>query len=110
MKLIDLDPRFVGAGGPGVSNADGTPVPERHGVGLSFKCPCGKHDEYDRVFVTFENPLDGGPAFRSTPSIPTWKRTGDTFETLTLEPSILRKDPAGCGWHGWVKNGEVLTC
>lgn len=34
-----------------------------------------------------------------------WKRTGETFETLTLEPSIMQ--PRGC-WHGHIKNGEVL--
>ena len=42
---------------------------------------------------------------------PTWQRTGDTFETLTLHPSILRSpQKGGCGWHGWVTNGEVRSC
>jgi hypothetical protein len=38
-----------------------------------------------------------------------WTRTGEDFETLTLTPSI-HSDPAkgGCGWHGFITNGEVL--
>ncbi len=108
MKLRDLDARFVGAGGDGVFNADGTPAKERHGVGLSFKCPCGgEHHEYDQVFVAFANPLDGGPPFGNGPK---WQRTGDTIDDITLSPSIQRMDPGGCRWHGFVRNGATETC
>lgn len=112
MRLTDLEPQWVGAGGEGVSNADGTPAPERHGVGLSFKCPCGQHDEWDRVYVGFANPIDGGPAFES--GSPKWQRTGDTFETLQLSPSIQRHQIGkhGCTWHGYIGltiPGEVTT-
>ncbi len=110
MKLTDLNASFVGAGGPGVSNADGSPVEERHGVGVSFDCPCGCDSP---CFVCFTNPLDGKPAY--DPRV-TWERVGDTLETLTLTPSILRvkwKDQKGvehgCGWHGYITNGEVST-
>lgn len=138
-KLTDLQPRWVGAGGPGISQPSdrpcqvctpetasqcaachGTgkeyePAPARHGIGVSFLCPCPEHtaqrtgdDDHDfslRVFVPFTNPLDGGapPDPRTT-----WDREGDTFETLTLRPSILRsRDRGGCGWHGFVTSGEV---
>lgn len=105
-KLTDLDAKFVGAGGDGVFNADGSPAPRRTGVGLVFKCPCGApHDEYDRVFVAFANPLDGGPVLEA--SHPAWQRTGETIDTLTLQPSIQRMDPGGCKWHGYVTNGEA---
>ncbi len=106
-KLRDLDARFVGAGGSGVTNADGSPVPPRSGIGLSFKCPCGNHDEYDRVFVAFSNPLDGGPAIDYNGRVPTWDRIGDTIDTITLKPSIQRTDQGGCRWHGFVTNGEA---
>lgn len=33
-----------------------------------------------------------------------WRRSGDTFEGLTLAPSV-DASPAGC-WHGFVTNGE----
>lgn len=105
MKLTDLDPRWVGAGGDGVSDAQGRAVPERHGVGISFNCPCGCDS---RVFVHLRNPLDGGPSYANE-NQPTWEREGETFETLTLWPSIQRIYPRRC-WHGFVTKGEVTTC
>jgi len=117
MRLIDLDPRFVGAGGEGVTDKDGHPVPARHGVGLSFLCPCptctaqrtGDRDKdfHLRVFVDFANPLDGGPSYQPSERHQ-WQRMGETFETLTLTPSILSvAGKGGCGWH--VTNGEVIN-
>jgi len=114
--LIELDARFVGAGGEGVYNTapDGTlvPAPARHGVGVSFRCPCGTHprdDDYgtDRCMVLFNNPLDGGGKFDPTPESHYWDREGDTLETLTLTPSIQRV--GGCGWHGFIRNGATVN-
>ena len=103
MKLIDLNPRWVGAGGEGISDKDGNPVPARHGVGLGFDCPCGCKI---RGYVDFANPLDGGPPLRDAHH--QWQRTGEDFATLTLTPSILRsREKGGCGWHGFITNGEV---
>lgn len=119
MRLTDLSPRWYGAGGPGIYNADGTPAAVRTGIGIGFLCPCApcaakrtgdwEHDWYTRHFIPFTNPIDGGPPFQA--DRPLWQRTGDTFETLQLTPSIL-SDPAkgGCGWHGFIGNpipGEV---
>lgn len=104
MRLTDLNPRWVRAGGEGVSNADGSPVPQRTGVGMTFDCPCGCPD---RAYVAFANPLDGGPPHIS-PDQPTWQRTGETFEALTLTPSIQRV--GGCQWHGFITNGEAKAC
>jgi hypothetical protein len=99
-RLVDLHPVWVGAGGEGIRNADGSPAPARTGIGVSFDCPdgCGKH-----CFIPFENPLDGGPPIH--PVSAQWKRTGDTFETLTLRPSLQRL--GGCRWHGYITNGEA---
>ena len=108
MKLTDLNPSWVGTGGEGVfrTNEKGElePAHERHGVAISFDCPCGRRD-YDnghtpKICVNISPPLDGGVAFEHA-----WERTGDTFETLTLRPSIQRV--GGCAWHGFVTNGEV---
>jgi hypothetical protein len=96
MKLIELDPRWVGAGGEGISDRDGNPVPKREGIGVAFDCPCGCGSP---CFIPFSNPLDGGPPVHEA----TWTRTGETFETLTLTPSIKRVD--GCRWHGFITNG-----
>jgi hypothetical protein len=49
------------------------------------------------------NPLDGGPAIE--PDRPHWQRTGDTFDAMTLTPSIQRL--GGCRWHGYITNGEA---
>jgi hypothetical protein len=111
MRLIDLDPHWVGSGGEGISDAQGNPVPARHGVGVSFLCPCAActakrtgdpdQDFYLRHYIPLTNPLDGGPAVEK--SHPVWQRAGETFETLQLSPSIL-SDPEkdGCGWHGYI--------
>ncbi len=106
MRLTDLNPRWVGYGGEGTYNADMSPIPERHRIGVTFDCPCGTHGEdaqWERVGIEFTNPEDGQGPIRSDGH--TWEREGTTFETLTLKPSILRV--GGCGWHGWVTNGEV---
>jgi hypothetical protein len=104
VPLLDLDPRWVGAGGEGITDKNGDPVPARHGVGLGFNCPCGCAI---RGYVAFENPLDGGPPKIGT-NEPTWRRVGETFETLTLRPSIKRtREKGGCGWHGFITDGAV---
>lgn len=102
MKLTDLNPQFIGAGGEGITR-DGEPVPERRGIGITFNCPCGC-DEL--VFIPFRNPLDGGPPWDSDPRRALWDRTGEDVETLTLTPSIQRL--GGCRWHGWIRSGEVV--
>jgi len=102
MKLTDLNPRWIGR--------DGTFTPDASdgGCGVAFDCPgCRKHT----IAVHFDKPLDGGRA-RSTRS---WDRTGETFDTLTLTPSILESISNGAGaliecWHGFVTNGEIVTC
>jgi hypothetical protein len=33
-----------------------------------------------------------------------WQRTGNTFETLTLTPSI----DASPDWHGYVTSGQIV--
>lgn len=70
------------------------------GEGLSFDCPvCGpKH----RLQVFFSNPLDG----QSTASWQrqTWKRIGESFDALTIEPSIQYL----C-FHGWIEDGQVIN-
>lgn len=106
MRLADLNPGWVGAGGEGIWDRNGNPVPKRDGIGVSFDCPCGACGV--RGFVAFENPLDGGPPLHGERA--RWQRTGETFETLTLRPSILRShDKGGCGWHGFITNGEVRS-
>lgn len=108
MKLIELNPQWMGSGGEGVSQLDPTtgtyvPAPRHEGVGVLLDCPCGNRDESHQLYVPFDVALDG-----STSTERGWHRVGDTFDTLTLTPSIRRI--GGCGWHGFITNGEVISC
>lgn len=61
--------------------------------GLVYKCPgCG-----DPVFIT---------------SMPDSKPRWDIdYKVLTAKPSIIHdKEKGGCGWHGWLINGELKPC
>lgn len=82
MKLVDLDPSFfVGADG------------EKRA--LYFLCPCGCGA---RVGVSLKPKNPNG-----------WTMTGETFETLSLVPSV--RVTGGCPnrWHGFITGGQVLT-
>lgn len=84
-------------------------------MGLAFECPV--HRGACMLGVDFLNPVDGGPPTTRTRvrrdgrSVPVykWRRTGDSFDTLTLAPSIhvLEHDGGPTHWHGWIRNGEV---
>lgn len=113
MRLTDLDPRWWG---------DGT---ERR-LGVSFACPhCHLTPQPVRLGIAFANPQDGGPPSpvvtrtmpreirdhlheRRTFDVPPgclWQRTGETFDTLTLTPSV---DASASGhWHGFVTAGDI---
>jgi hypothetical protein len=94
-KLAELDPRWIKA-----TNPDCGGRPGAHGMGLSFLSPL---DTGLRINIWFANPLDGGPPI-SDPDMPChlWQRTGETFDTLTLTPSI----DASPDWHGFITSGE----
>jgi hypothetical protein len=104
LKLTDLHPEWVGTGGEGITDTDGQPVPHREAVAISFDCPkCGPDHP---CLIPLFNPLDGGPPAMANGGH-TWTRTGDTFENLTLAPSIQRV--GGCNWHGFIQNGDIIN-
>jgi hypothetical protein len=114
MKLSALDPSFIGGYKVENGHVMYCQLPSVDGAqGILFWCPeCGKH----AILCWFTNP-------RSAPRVPDdasprpgrWSFSGDTFDTLTLSPSvdISRIDddnpahPGRCYWHGWVQNGEA---
>lgn len=62
--------------------------PENKPVGIHFMCPgCGAVISIEIGKVS-----------------PKW---AINFETLTATPSILHTKPDGCGWHGYLTNGEL---
>lgn len=101
MRLLELDPHWM------KGYFDG---PERHGMGITFDCPHCPAGKRTRLGVAFVNPVDGGAPMPLDPTGKNgwrflWRRTGDTFETLTLTPSI---DASAQGhWHGFISNGDV---
>jgi hypothetical protein len=108
MRLADLNPEFVYTKPRGWGS-------RRVGVGVAFDCPCGRREHRDshgdsdrRVYVPFANHLGGLPGQSDRYNV-VWQRTGETFDTLTLEPSIHRSVVyGGCGWHGFIRDGEVV--
>lgn len=107
MKLTELKPRWTGY-------ASNDKRDEQIINGLTFLCPhCGLQTG-QRLGVLFHPPIDEGGWLAKGVTIfhgaVEWTRTGDTFETLTLSPSINtmqnRMDFAN-HWHGFFTNGEV---
>jgi hypothetical protein len=92
---------------------------------IRFDCPEGHADCFH--VIPFTPSLDGSAHTRNSAM---WQRTGDTFETLTLSPSILRRqrytsrdaaladgvkpehfeEQLICGLHIFIKNGAIEFC
>lgn len=94
MRLTELEPRwFTQANNPDI-------------VGITFNCPCcnGK----TRLGILFIEEIDRDKLPNDTHwSIKgiKWHREGETFETISLTPSI---DASKWGhWHGHITNGQV---
>lgn len=116
MKLTDLNPRWFAEDG-------------RQGQGVTFDCPGGCcAGKGTRLAATFANPVDGGAPLRLgkflamlkaiangegkqdfpgdvVPPGFLWQRAGDTFDVLTLAPSV---DASASGhWHGFIQEGQI---
>lgn len=79
-RLVDCNPKWVsgryrGAEGPA--------------CGVHFDCPEGHENCWHTI--PFTPALDGLPSATWQQNGAIWQRTGDTFETLTLSPSIRRE-------------------
>ena len=96
MKLTDLEPQLTRIAGPD-RYEDVTTL--QNAQGLMFECPCGGHS----VLVWFR---DRGVPGSERPGPGRWQVSGSGYSDLTLSPSV-HLTGAGCGWHGFVTNGEV---
>lgn len=112
MKLSDLEPSFLTVIEPGkVHQMTSDLVDLTHGraQGIRFLCPkcfeenggaVGTHGVQcwfrDADVPEIEEPK------------PRWGMSGSSFADLTLSPSILLT--SGCGWHGFVTAGAIVTC
>ncbi len=118
-RLVDCNPRWVSGRYHG---AEGPPR------GVHFDCPEG-HGGCSHT-IPFTPALDGTPAESWQQNGAIWQRSGDTFETLTLSPSI-RREPvyasreaaiaAGalpeylepthlCALHIFIRDGRIEFC
>jgi hypothetical protein len=99
VKLTDLAPRWA-VDTDIVIGGVRRHYDNRNGMAISFDCP---HCRTERLAVWFANPIDGGPPTDDATQL--WQRAGDTFDTLTLSPSI---DASKHGhWHGFIQGGEI---
>jgi hypothetical protein len=109
VKLTELAPRWVGVFG----------APSDAKQGVSFQCPCCAGAT--RLAIFFDVPICSCPAAdinlvhrQQSDELhlndehvgrTLWHREGDSFETLTLTPSI---DASHFGhWHGFITAGEI---
>lgn len=108
MKLTELEPRWATSMGSSAILD-----------GITFLCPhcVAQNVKTQRLGVTFTPPIDPEnwwprvlqPTYAG---VNVWKReSGETFETLTLAPSLDFSGPARIDfeghWHGYIKNGEI---
>lgn len=93
MTLLELDPRWIA----NWRFPNGSSPFMGHGMGISFLCPIHKDH---RLAVFFQNPIDG---FEPEKKENLWHRIGDTFENLSLTPSINAENH----WHGHIVNGQI---
>lgn len=106
MKLTALTPRW-GIDADIVIGGVTKHFEGRHGMAVTFECPCcfdpAVGHSRIRLAVWFMNPIDAGP--KTDDADKWWTRSGDTFDTLTLTPSIDASDHGH--WHGSIQNGEI---
>jgi hypothetical protein len=112
MKLSTLEPRWI--------TLSQWASDDPFYIGVSFLCPhckvgpcptCGK-DQGHRLAVNFWPPIDPkqlmGRVFDPIPDNGGHRRvSGETFDTLTLMPSIGFDNPPH--FHGTITNGEVTN-
>lgn len=100
MKLIDLNPRWVGL--------HNWCSDSQYYIGLSFDSPRNPGQRLAVLFYPALDPDDLASIYHLGDPFPDarkWDRTGTNFETLTLSPSL---DFSPNEWHGSIINGELV--
>lgn len=118
-RLVDCNPRWVSGR---YSGAEGSPC------GVHFDCPEG-HEGCSHT-IPFTPALDGSAHAGWQTNGVVWQRFGNTFETLTLQPSIRREptyasrevalaagalpqyleDTHFCALHIFIRDGQIEFC
>lgn len=119
-RLVDCNPRWVSGRYTGVDSDVAR--------GVHFDCPEG-HEGCSHA-IPFTPAMDGTASTSWQTNSAIWQRTGDTFETMTLSPSIRRVptyagreaaiaagavaehlgDQHFCAFHGFIRDGRIEFC
>jgi hypothetical protein len=107
MRLTDLDPQFLQVETPGDRTVFRHVDSLEEADGIRFLCPLcfknsGKREGVHGV-MCFKPGVKGvvtGPG--------RWTMAGTDYSDLTLSPSVLLL--SGCGWHGFITSGSIVTC
>jgi hypothetical protein len=124
MRLRDLDASFLGA-----VAFDGRQYQRMDSIdgaqGVMFQCPkCAEGQEpFEKdgrrgfrgahyVICWFTNPINAPRvADDVNPKPGRWNAAGTSLDDLTFvgpgATSVLMTSPGGCGWHGFVTNGDA---
>jgi hypothetical protein len=96
MKLTDLDATFIKL----KSDSSFQRIDSiAEAQGILFVCPkCQSHS----VICWFQGVPD-----HVFPKPGRWTPGGTGLEDLTLKPSVFLNSGSGCGWHGFVTNGDA---
>ena len=102
MRLAELEPRWVTGIRGKFPEAEG----KRGHIGLTFLCP---HCRTQRLGILFDPPIDDDVLWLFASWSPflgdRWQREGETFDSISLTPSI---DASESGhWHGFITDGEI---
>lgn len=75
--------------------------------GIFFDCPICKDKQAHSVEVTFrDRGVPDNLGTHNKDGVPVrWAVTGNDFSDLSTQPSILLQ--GGCGWHGYITNGNA---
>lgn len=98
MTLVELNPRLMRSADDVEHGRVLRPVATlAEADTLVFDCPCQAGHQ-------LHIPINGAPR--------AWFVTGTGLDNITLDPSLSVMGGNGdkeC-WHGWIRNGEVVTC
>jgi hypothetical protein len=103
MRLVDLKPEFMRTTDDRYMCACSYEAAQ----GVMFLCPrCFAVNGGERGTHTVLLWFAGVGVPEHWRPLPRWERQGSGFEDLTLSPSIDISQP--CGWHGFIRNGDVV--
>lgn len=120
MRLRDLDAQFLGRVDAERQSCHRQEDRIDGAQGIVFQCPkCAQGKErapyggfvgVHSIRVFFSNPQNAPVAPQEYDDNPRWEMSGTSLDDLTLSPSIdldVPENKGGCGWHGYVRNGDA---